>query len=143
VRERLEGFQFNTLVSALMEYVNFVYSEESGPVPKVHLEVFLRLLAPLAPHVCEELWEVLGHTESIFKAEWPAYDEAIAAEERVTIVVQVNGKVRDRIEVSVDADPSDVIETARKTEGVAKNIEGKKILKEIHVPNRLVNFVVR
>jgi leucyl-tRNA synthetase len=143
VRERLEGFQFNTLVSALMEYVNFVYSEESGPVPKAHLEVFLRLLAPLAPHVCEELWEVLGHTESIFKADWPEYDEGIAAEERVTIVVQVNGKVRDRIEVSVDADPSEVIETARKTEGVAKNIEGKKILKEIHVPNRLVNFVVR
>ncbi len=101
------------------------------------------LLAPMAPHIAEEVWELLGHAESALTAAWPAWDDELAADEVVTVVVQVNGKLRDRLEVAVDAEKDDVLAQARAAENAARFLEGKQVVKEIFVPGKLVNFVVR
>ena len=101
------------------------------------------LLAPMAPHVAEEVWQLLGHDESLLDAPWPAWDEALAADEVVTVVVQVNGKLRDRLQVPVSAEKDGVLANARAAENTARFLEGKQIVKEVYVPGKLVNFVVR
>ena len=100
------------------------------------------LVAPMAPHLGEEVWELLGHGDDVLDAPWPAWDEELAADEVVTVVVQVNGKLRDRLEVPVDAEKDDVLALARAAENAARFLEGKQVVKEIYVPGKLVNFVV-
>ncbi len=101
------------------------------------------LVAPMAPHIAEEVWELLGHGETVLDAAWPAWDEELAADEVVTVVVQVNGKLRDRLEVPVDAEKDGVLAQARAADNTARFLEGKQVVKEIYVPGKLVNFVVR
>jgi len=141
--ERLEGFQFNTMVSALMEYVNYLQGLPEGTVARESLDTLVRLLAPLAPHLAEELGELLGHRGSVLEAGWPTFDERLAAYDVVTIVLQVNGKVRDRIEVPQGVGEGEIVELAEARPGIRNHIEGKKIVKRIFVPDRLVNFVVQ
>ena len=142
VEEKLEKFQFNTLVSKLMEYVNFLYSSSDKPDKKT-IDTLLILLSPMAPHMAEELWHLIGHEETIFRAEWPKYDETLAKVDNVTIVVQVNGKVREKFDADSNISKDEMIETAKSLPGLEKYLEGKKIVKIIPVPGRLVNFVIK
>jgi leucyl-tRNA synthetase len=112
-------------------------------VSKSEIEPLILMLAPFAPHFAEECWEQLGHTESVFDASWPVYDEALAKEDEVEIVIQVNGKVRGRIKVVVGITEEDAIGKALEEESVQRFAEGKEIKKTIYVENKLVNLVVK
>lgn len=146
----MEDFRFNTAVAALMEWVNAMY-EVSNATPEGQrspaldeaLEHLPLLLAPLAPHLADELWEGLGQEGFLYRHPWPKADAALAASDMVTIVVQVNGKVRDRLQVPADTDMAVVQEQAQTLPGVLKHTEGKQIVKVITVPGKLVNLVVR
>jgi leucyl-tRNA synthetase len=150
VTRDMDSFRFNTAVSALMELQNEVldvWSSARGALTlaqwrEVATDMTL-LVAPMAPHIGEEVWALLGHGESVLDAPWPAWDEELAADEVVTVVVQVNGKLRDRLEVPVDAEKDDVLGLARAAENAARFLEDKQVVKEIYVPGKLVNFVVR
>ncbi|HMK92059.1 MAG TPA: class I tRNA ligase family protein, partial [Thermoleophilia bacterium] len=146
----LQDFRFNTAVAALMEGQNDlleVWNERRDAVPsgdwRAVADTFTLLLAPLTPHISEELWHRLGHDGSVLDAAWPAWDERLAADEVVTVVVQVNGKLRDRLEVPVDAARDDVLSLARAAQNTGRFLEGKELVKEVYVPGKLVNFVVR
>ena len=150
VTRDIEGFRFNTAVSALMELQNEaleVWSSARGSLTLAQWREVLRdmtlLLSPMAPHVAAEAWEVLGQDGDVLGASWPAWDEELAADEVVTVVVQVNGKLRDRLQVAVDAEKDDVLAQARQAENAARFLDGKRVVKEVYVPGKLVNFVVR
>jgi len=140
--EQLPRLQYNTAIAALMECLNEVRS--GGRRASVaEVEPLVVMVSPFAPHLAEELWETLGHTESVFDgANWPTYDEEKAAEEAVNIAVQVNGKLRGTVQVSVGADQETVEGRARGEENVARHLEGVNVQKVIFVPERLLNFVV-
>ncbi len=140
VTEDLDGLRFNTAISAMMEFANAALKWEATPRPV--LEAFVLLLAPFAPHLGEELWHRLGHSESLTYARWPEYDEALLKEDEVEIAVQVNGKLRGTITVAADASKEAVLEAARAEENVARYLAEGTVRKEIYVPGRLVNFVV-
>ena len=136
----IEQFSFNTAISQLMILVNHL--DKLDTVPSDVLATLTRLLAPFAPHLSEELWEQLGHTESVHDAQWPTYDEAVLAGAEVTIAVQVNGKVRDTFTIAPETSKEELLSTAKALEKILPWLEGKSIKKEIVVPNRLVNIVV-
>ncbi|MBE9547190.1 MAG: leucine--tRNA ligase, partial [Proteobacteria bacterium] len=146
-----DRFRFNTAISAIMELVNTLYQVKHPDrsdtlalsVIRKAIESIIVLLAPIVPHVTEELWEMLGHSENLSDISWPSYDESVAAEEEITIVVQVNGKLRSRIMVSTDESDEKIKELALSNERVNKFIAGKEVVKEIYVPKKLVNIVVR
>ncbi len=139
-------FHFNTAIAAVMELVNAIYSykatKEQPGVLREALEAVVRLLNPFVPHVCEELWQLLGHEESAEAAGWPAWDEAALEAAEVTLVVQVNGKVRGKITVAVDADKQLIESEALSEQNVKRFIDGKQVRKVIVVPGRLINIVV-
>ncbi|MFC2172342.1 leucine--tRNA ligase [Acidobacteriota bacterium] len=137
----IEAMKFNTAVAALMELANHLGKQAA--IRKADYERFVLLMSPFTPHVCEELWALLGHTETLARKRWPEFDEERARDEMIPIVVQINGKKRDLIQIAADTERGDVLEIARKAEKVRKQLEGKEIKKEIYVPNRLVNFVVQ
>ena len=132
--------KMNTAISHMMVFVNAATQAER--VPECVIKTFLRLLAPYAPHIAEEIWERLDEHELIAHAPWPIYDPEALKREEVTIVVQVNGKVRSRIQLPVDTANKDVEETVLADERIQKYVEGKAVRKLIVVPNRLVNIVV-
>jgi len=101
------------------------------------------MIAPAAPHIAEEIWARLGKPYSIHEQSWPTWDESLAASETFTLVVQVNGKLRDRIEAPAEAPKEELLRMARESEKVAKHLDGQEIVKEIVVPGKLVNLVVR
>jgi leucyl-tRNA synthetase len=138
VTEDYEGLRFNTAIARLMEFVNAFTAAEWRP--KRAMETFVLLLAPLAPHLAEELWRVLGHEQTLAYEPWPTYDEALLRDEEVEIPVQVNGKIRARIQVAAGADQAALEAAGRAAVGV--HLEGKTIRKLIVVPGKLVNFVV-
>ncbi len=142
VTDDMEKMLYNTSIAKLMEFINAVY-KSNEPVAKADMEKFVLLLAPLAPHVAEELWERLGHTKSLAHEAWPSYDEAMTKSDTMDIVVQVMGKKRAIITVPVTISKEDVIQAAKATDGAQNFMAGKEILKEIYVPNRLVNFVIK
>lgn len=142
VTDDMEKMLYNTSIAKLMEFVNAVY-KSSEPVAKTDMEKFVLLLAPLAPHVAEELWERLGHSNSLAYEPWPTYDEAMTKSDTMDIVVQVMGKKRAIITVPVSTSKEEILTLAKATEGAKNFMEGKEILKEIYVPNKLVNFVVK
>jgi leucyl-tRNA synthetase len=147
VTHDFETFEFNTIISALMELLNEMSrARDQGAVGSREwdegLDIYLRMLAPVAPHVAEELWAYLGKPYSVHTQAWPEVDESAAAEEQITLVVQVNGKVRDRIEVSVNINEESAKELALNSEAVAKYLKGKEPRKVILVPGKLVNIVV-
>jgi len=141
VGEDYESMKFNTAIAALMEFVNEVY--RSGEVGRSQAERFVLLLAPMAPHICEECWAAMGHDESLAHEDWPAYDETMLAQDTVELPVQINGKVRARIEVPADASQDDALEAALADERVKEHLAGKELVKKIAVPGRLINLVVK
>jgi leucyl-tRNA synthetase len=146
VTRDFEDFQFNTIVSGLMELMNEMARVKpmlaGTPTWDEALDIYLRMLAPVAPHITEELWASLGKPYSIHQQPWPEVDEAAAANEMVTLVVQVNGKLRDRITVPVDISNEDAKKAALESPIVVKFTEGKKPRQVIVVPGKLVNIVV-
>lgn len=143
-----ERFHFNTAIAAIMELVNSIYSFEqkkdpvSAPVVKEALESVVLLLAPFVPHIAEELWQCLGHAGGIDSALWPVHDEAAIAEEEVTVVVQINGKLRSKVTIDAGAREEDVHAAALADEKVRAYTEGKPVRKLIYVPGKLLNIVV-
>lgn len=141
VSEDIEKLSFNTAISRMMEFTNAM-----GPLKtrsKSVLSDFVLLLSPFAPHIAEELWSVLGHTESLAYQPWPKFDEALLQESVVEIPVQVNGKLRSKVSVAADADQATMQQTAEQDETIAQYLEGKTIVKAIVIPGRLINFVVK
>ena len=140
VREAVDSLKFNTAISDLMVFVN--EATKADALPKSWLDAFVRLLAPFAPHLAEELWAQLGHGQSIAYAPFPEYDEAKLAADTITIAVQVNGKLRATIEVAADVGKDDALAAAQAEQNVQRFMEGKTLRKEIFVPGKLINFVV-
>jgi len=143
VTEDIENLRYNTAIAMIMEYVNFLYKEKE--VSREAVEALALLLAPFAPHISEEIWcQVLGNKFSVHQQSWPKYNPKLVEEEIVTIVIQVNGKVRGQIGVSSQASGvrRQIEELAKKEKNVTKYLKGKKIKKTIFVPGRLINFVV-
>jgi len=139
VTEDTEALQFNTAISQLMVFSNHLtqrkrFSRETA-------KIFLQLLAPYAPHLAEELWERLGEKPSVAERGWPDYDPAKLVEDRIRVVVQVNGKVRGELEVPADLPKEEILVLAREPERVQAHLAGKTVRREIVVPNKLVNFV--
>ena len=142
VTEQIAALRYNTAIAAMMEYLNAVRAGGRTPV-RAEVEPLVRLIAPFAPHMAEELWRRLGNRESIFEgANWPAFDAARAAELMVKVAVQVNGKVRGTVSAPKGADRDAVTALARAEANVARHLEGMDIRRIIHVPDRLLNFVV-
>jgi leucyl-tRNA synthetase len=141
IEEDLEMMKFNTAVSAFMEFSNFANSNKKE-IGREVIERFLVLLAPFAPHLSEELWHQLGHKTSVHKQKWPKWNPRLIEEEKITLVIQVNGKIRDKIEVRADISEREVKELALSQEKIKKWIGGKEIKKVIFVPQRLINIVV-
>ncbi len=139
VTEDIEAMKFNTAISAMMIFVN---EAQASGITKEQGEVFLKILSPFAPHVAEELWEQLGHKESISRESWPTYDPALCVDEEVELVIQVNGKLRDRVRVPVDITEENAKARALMSDKIKPWIEGKKIEKVVFVKGRLVNIVV-
>jgi leucyl-tRNA synthetase len=148
VSQDLEELGFNTAIAALMETLNEFYKiKKEDHFANTHawqfaLNTFVQLLAPFAPHITEELWHTLGNEGSVHTSAWPVHDKQYLASDRLTIVVQVNGKVRGQIEVAADADKDTILQQARQDANVVTHIGGKDIKKEIFVPGKLVNLVV-
>jgi leucyl-tRNA synthetase len=139
VTEDIERIRFNTAIAALMEYVNFLTKEERAAAEDKR--VLTLLLSPFAPHLGEEVWERLGHAESLSYEPWPEYDAELARAETVTIAVQVNGKMRARFEAEPDTPDDELERRALAEEAVSRHLEGRAPRKVIVVPGRLVNVV--
>jgi len=141
VTEDLERLQFNTAISRMMEFTNEFTSQEVRP--KSALEPFVLLLSPFAPHLAEELWQLLGHGDTLAYEPWPTFDAALLVESTMEVPVQVNGKVRGKVTVAKDADQGTVEAAAKSHETIAVNLAGKTIAKAIYVPGKLLNYVVK
>jgi len=147
VTKDFETFEFNTIVSGLMELMNEMYkARDAGaagtPEWDEAVDIYLKMMAPITPHIAEELWAWFGKPYSVHQQRWPQVDEAAAAEKMITLVVQVNGKLRDRISVMADISEDEAREKALASESVQKFLNGKIPRKVIIVPGRLVNIVV-
>jgi leucyl-tRNA synthetase len=144
----LEDMQFNTAISALMELVNELYKikAERGFVPteawQFALTTLAQLLAPFAPHIAEELWQELGQQGTVHVSEWPVHDDKYLVSDQITIVVQVNGKVRANIQMPTDATEEAIVEAAKAEPRVQEHLQQKEVRKTIYVPQKLVSFVV-
>jgi leucyl-tRNA synthetase len=141
----MEQFRFNTAVAALMEYLNYLVEHQNVAIEQWQKasETFTLLLAPFAPFLSEEVWQtVLGHSQSVHRQAWPDYDEALTVEVQVTLMVQVNGKLRDRVMVAVDEADDKVQAAVLAAENVQRHLNGLPIRQVVIVPNRLVNIVV-
>jgi len=140
VSEDLENMRFNTAISQLMVFVNEAYKSEALPVQ--YMDGFVQMLAPIAPHLAEELWSKLGHEEDISYVSWPTYDESQLVEDSVEIIFQVNGKVRGKATVARNIDKDAMLDYAKADENVQNFISGKEIRKIIAIPGKFVNIVV-
>ena len=141
VTEDYGTLNFNTAISQMMIFINAVMKEEIFPVE--YKEGFIKLLNPICPFVTEEIWNFMGHENTISYEPWPTYDESKIVEETFTMIVQVNGKVRGKIEVSSDTKEDEMKELAKEIDNVKTFIDGHEILKEIVVPKKLVNIVIK
>ena len=137
----IEEMSFNTAISRMMEFVN--EATKASTLAREDAEKFVLLLAPFAPHMAEELWERLGHTKTLAYEPWPEYDESLLTEDTLDIAVQVLGKLRGLVQVPVDAPKEQILAAAKAEPNVQRHLEGKTIVKEIYVPGKLVNLVVR
>jgi leucyl-tRNA synthetase len=141
VTEDIEALRFNTAIAKLMEMSNVLLPLERKP--RVVVEAFVLLLAPFAPHLAEELWSLLGHQESLAYAPWPSFDPALAEDELREYVVQINGKLRHKVFAHAGLSSADLLEVVKAESRVSELLQGKQVVKEVAVPGRLVNFVVR
>ena len=141
VTEDIEGLKMNTAIAALMSLLNDIQSQ--GGINRAEFKTYLILLNPFAPHITEELWQQAGFKGMLNEAEWPAYDESKCADSTVEIAVQVNGRIKARINVAADITAAAAIAAAKRESAVAELTEGKSIVKELYVPKKLVNIVVK
>ncbi len=141
VSSDIEDMKFNTAIAALMTLTNDVYNV--GKISKEQLQIFIKLLCPFAPHLCEEMWEAVGGEGFLSLAPWPAYEEAKTVDAQTEIGVQINGKLRGTVVIPTGADKEEVFAIAKADSRIASLVEGKTFVKEIYVPNRVVNFVVK
>ena len=141
VSSDIEAMKFNTAIACLMTLINDIYAV--GKISKDDLVIFIKLLCPFAPHLCEEIWESLGGEGLLSLSQWPEYEESKTVEASVEIGVQVNGKVRGTIVIPNGCAKEEALEIAKKDERVASFLEGKTLVKEIYVPNKIVNFVAK
>ena len=141
VSSDIEDMKFNTAIAALMTLTNDVYNV--GKISKEQLHTFIKLLCPFAPHLCEEMWEVTGGEGFLSLASWPTYEEAKTVDAQTEIGVQINGKLRGTVVIPTGADKEEVFAMAKADSRIASLVEGKTFVKEIYVPNRVVNFVVK
>ena len=141
VSSDIEELKFNTAIASMMSLINEIY--DHGSLTKDELETLLKLLCPFAPHLCEEVHEALGGKDLLSLEKWPEYDESKTVDSTIEIAVQVLGKLRGTIKISADADKDAVLEAVKADEKIKTYIDGKTIVKEIYVPGKLVNFVVK
>ena len=141
VSDDIENLRSNTAISQMMIFTNHLTTLKS--INREILKTFTQLLAPFIPHTAEEIWQRLGNENSITFEPWPDYDEELAKENLITIAIQVNGKLRSNIEIDANAEESDVLQLARENDRIDNYIAGKELIKEIYVPGRLINFVVK
>ncbi|MBH47867.1 MAG: leucine--tRNA ligase [Halobacteriovorax sp.] len=141
VGEDIEGLRFNTAISAMMIFTNEVAKHKTVSLETA--KAYAKILSPLAPHLGEELWNVIGGTTSLAYEPWPVYDEAKAKDDVITMAIQINGKTKATIDVPVDISKDDFLAQAKKQEKVSMQLEGKTIVKEICVPGRICNIVVK
>lgn len=139
ITERIESFKLNTVVSAFMEFVN----DAGERLDKTSLETLVILLAPMTPHLAEELWRKLGYEQSVFQAKWPKADPKMLVVDEVIVAIQVNGKTRATVKVAADADESQVSDAAVNIPSVKNALTDKQVMKTIFVPGKIINFVVR
>ena len=141
VSSDIEAMKFNTAIACLMTLINEIYAV--GKISKNDLVIFIKLLCPFAPHLCEEIWETIGGEGLLSLSQWPEYAESQTVEDSIEIGVQVNGKVRGTIVIPNGCAKEEALELAKKDERVASFLEGKTLVKEIYVPNKIVNFVAK
>ncbi|MGB4093384.1 MAG: leucine--tRNA ligase [Ruminococcus flavefaciens] len=141
VTDDYEKLAFNTAISQMMIFVNEVY--KVGKCPREYAEGLIKMLSCITPHMGEEIWNIMGHNDTIAFESWPTYDETQLVEDTVEIVVQVNGKLKTKLNIAVDADKDSVIAMAMDDEKVKEAVDGKNIVKQIYVPNKLVNIVAK
>jgi leucyl-tRNA synthetase len=146
VEERIEGFRLNTMVSTLMEFTNALSERRrvgAWRTAAFHqaLETLLLLLAPAAPHITEELWQLTGHAGSVHRQTWPAWDIELVRDELVQIPIQVNGKLREVIEVPTGITPDDLRQAALELPRVQQHLEGRQVVKMIYVPGKVLNLL--
>ena len=142
ITTRLESFSLNTVISGFMEYNNkfMEIAKKEGGIDKETLETIAVLLSPFAPHFAEEMWEQLGHEETIFNAGWPKYDENEMKDDEIKIPVQINGKTKAVIEIPADISKDDAIAAGK--EAIADKLTGN-VIKEIYVPKKIINIVMK
>ena len=141
VSEDIEGLKMNTAIATLMALLNDISA--AGKINRAEFRTFLILLNPFAPHISEELWVCCGYEGMLNKASWPTFDESKCVESTVEIVAQINGKIKARLSIPADISSEDAIELVKKETAIAAEIDGKTVVKELYVPKKLVNIVVR
>ncbi len=141
VTEDIEGLKMNTAIAALMSLMNIISA--TGKITREEYKTFITLLNPFAPHITEEIWEICGFDGMLNQAKWPEYDEAKCVDANVEIVVQINGKIRARLNVAADISAADAIALAKEQDAVKAEIASKTVVKELYVPKKLVNIVVK
>ena len=143
VTERLGDMKMNTAVSAFMSYINFLNKQKDNGIDRKSIEDMIILLSPFAPHFSEEMWRLLGHEDSVFNEEWPEFDPEKTKADEIELPVQINGKVRETLTIDAGASKEDILSAAKELDNIQKYIEGKNIVKEIYVPKRIINLVVK
>ena len=146
----IERFQLNTAVAAAMEFTNNLYQLETKLKTdnekscfKFAVEILLKLIAPFTPHIAEELWSILGNKNTVSLEKWPKYDESLIQKNEITVVVQINGKIRAQLEVDKNISKEDILELTKNQPNVQKYLDGKNLVKEIYVPGKLVSLVIK
>ena len=143
VRDDYENLRLNTVVAKLIEYVNYLTKAYPKGAPRAAVEPLAQLVSPIAPHIAEEMWKRFGHEDTITYESFPEFDEKYLVDDEVEVPVQINGKVKARVMVPADADQATVVGIAQSDERIAQLTEGKTVVKEIYVPGRMVNLVVK
>ena len=141
VSEDIEALKFNTGIAALMSLINEI--QDAGSINKEEMKTYLILLNPFAPHITEEMWQLSGFKGMITETKWPEYDESKTIDSEIEIPVQVNGKLKSLINIALDEKQDNVLAKAKEDEKIKANIEGKTVIKEIYIKNKLVNIVVK
>jgi leucyl-tRNA synthetase len=146
VSGRIEAFRFNTMISALMEFLNLLsdrWQNNRWQTKTFHeaLEVFMVLLAPSAPHIAEELWQLTGHQGSVHQQQWPTWDEDLVKEDTIEIAIQVNGKVKQVIRIAKSADTDEINDLVRNSQKIQQAVDGCEIVKTVYVPGKIYNIV--
>jgi leucyl-tRNA synthetase len=141
VTSDFESLGFNTAIAQMMVFVNEIY--KNGSCPKEYAEGFIKMISCIIPHVGEEIWQILGHNESIAHAYWPKYDEEKCADDVIEMPVQINGKVRSVVAIPAGAGKDETLAAAKSDSKIAEAISGKIIVKEIVVPGKIINIVVK